>query len=444
VLREGLFADPRQKGRRTMQQILDERIALISVSASIFGGYRRATKEMIRELGGSLPDSKAVTQGSIRVFPSDSATAPATKGKVSALGTLASLGTIRRAAFRELGAKGIKALGSRSVFAIPAEARDEIGQLLDAAEIEFKEGVLKLQQTYDQQFEDHVKESPEAESILRRLKVDKADAVAKCHFTWTPFQITPLARKGQDQEKGVATVLASLGGQLFQEVADEFADILKKDGFVSGKVGQKFLRPIKAQVAKMEGLAFLDDAVPGAIAFVKAVLGMLPKEGYIEAAEFDPLQKMVNLCADVETLVDAACRTRNGVSVETILTPPVAAAPVAAAPVAAAPVVAAPVVAAPVVAAPVVAAPVVAAPVVAAPVAAAPVVAAPVAAAPVAAAPVAAAPVAAAPVVAAPVVATTGSLFPAETPRDDDAPQIPVPPQVIAPVLSRKPRQLIF
>lgn len=84
--------------------ILDEKLALVSVNIGIYAGYRRATRETIKQLGGNLPDCNAVTEGSIKVFPNEA---------------LKEFQTVRRALFRKIGAKGVKAMGSGNLLPCP-------------------------------------------------------------------------------------------------------------------------------------------------------------------------------------------------------------------------------------------------------------------------------------------------------------------------------------
>ena len=95
-----------------MQDVLNEKLTLVSINISTFSGYRRATRDHIAALGGSLPASAAITEGSIKVFPGD--------------GTKA-LQTVRRGVFRKLQAKGVKALGSQNVFAVLTDDLPGIG-----------------------------------------------------------------------------------------------------------------------------------------------------------------------------------------------------------------------------------------------------------------------------------------------------------------------------
>ena len=54
-----------------MKDVLTDKLTLISVNIATFSGYRRATRDHIKALGGSLPASAAITEGSIKVFPGE-------------------------------------------------------------------------------------------------------------------------------------------------------------------------------------------------------------------------------------------------------------------------------------------------------------------------------------------------------------------------------------
>ena len=138
-----------------------------------------------------------------------------------------------------------------------------------------------LDQDYETVFEQHVADNPEAATIIRSLKVERAAALAKCQFSHKFFKIVPIGRPG-DADEGVADIVRGLGRQLFEEVAEEMARFADNAAFTKQRVGQKSLRPIKAVVAKMRGLAFLDPAADGAIALVQDTLASLAQHGYIE------------------------------------------------------------------------------------------------------------------------------------------------------------------
>ena len=220
-----------------MQDVLNEKLTLVSINISTFSGYRRATREHIAALGGSLPASAAITEGSIKVFPCD--------------GTKA-LQTVRRGIFRKLQAKGVRALGSQNVFAVLTDDLPEIEKELADAEAEFKAEVAALDGNYDQMFESHVASNVEAETIIRSLKVDRATAIAKCRFSSDVFKIAPFLREGQSEEEGVEGIVRGLGRQLYEEFAANMDKLLKNEAFAKNqRVGQKTLRPLKAELQKM-------------------------------------------------------------------------------------------------------------------------------------------------------------------------------------------------
>lgn len=292
--------------------ILDDKLALVSVSIGTFGGYRRATRAMIAELGGSLPDCSAVTEGSIKVFPNK---------------PMKPFGTARRKVFRAIASIGIKALGSRTVFAIPKAKLPAVEKLLADAHAQHAADVAGLERQYDTLFDQHVADNPAAAAIIQGLKVPRATAIAKMHFTHNVFQISPVVREGQDPNQGVQSLVAGLARQVFEEVADAMQKVAESDPLIGKiKAGQRTLRPIKAQVTKMQGLSFLDKAIDDAIQFIGAVLATLPTEGYIEdtvtAKSFSTLQRLVELLSDPDDIFDAAGKTANGLTAAAILFPP--------------------------------------------------------------------------------------------------------------------------
>ncbi len=291
-----------------MQDVLNEKLTLVSINISTFSGYRRATRDHIAALGGSLPASAAITEGSIKVFPGD--------------GTKA-LQTVRRGVFRKLQAKGVKALGSQNVFAVLTDDLPGIEKEIADAQAEYKAERDALEANYDQMFEGHVAANPEAEAIIRSLKVERATAIAKCRFSSDVFKIAPFVREGQSEEEGVEGIVRGLGRQLYEEISSEMEKLLKNDAFAKNqRVGQKSLRPLKAAVQKMKKLSFLDPSVEGAITLITDILKALPQEGYIQGQSFITLEKLVETVSDTDTLLNAASKVKNGVPACDVLFPP--------------------------------------------------------------------------------------------------------------------------
>lgn len=299
-----------------MQEVLNDKLTLISVNISTFSGYRRATRENIASLGGSLPDSEAITEGSIKVFPCE--------------GTK-TLQTIRRGLFREVQSHGIRALGSQNVFAVLTDDLPEIEKKIEQAKAEFSAEVSALDAKYENIFESHVSANSEAEAVIRSLKIDRATAVSRCRFSTDVFKIAPFVREGESEEEGVEGIVRGLGRQLYEETSSSMDKLLKNDAFAKNqRVGQKTLRPLKAEVQKMQKLAFLDPSIEGAVKLVTDILAALPAQGYIEKQDFITLEKLVDTMADPDALFNAACKVKNGVPACDVLFPP---APVQQAPV---------------------------------------------------------------------------------------------------------------
>ncbi|MBS4019882.1 MAG: hypothetical protein KGZ68_16805 [Dechloromonas sp.] len=291
-----------------MKDVLTEKLTLIAVNISTFSGYRRATREHIAALGGNLPESAAITEGSIKVFPCD--------------GTK-SLQTIRRGVYRKLQAKGIRALGSQNVFAVRTDELDEIEKELDAAKAEFSAAKAELEDQYDEIFEKHVAANVEAEVIIRSLKVEKDVAVGKFRFGTDTFRIAPFIRAGQSEEEGVEGIVRGLGRQLFEEISSEMDKLLRSEPFEKQRVGQKSLRPLRAAQSKLGKLSFLDPAVDAAIQLISDILSALPSSGYIEGQGFVTLERLVETLSDTDALVNAASRVKNGMAAIDVLFPPV-------------------------------------------------------------------------------------------------------------------------
>lgn len=312
------------------EQILDDKLALVTVSIKCYSGYRRATRENIQEMGGSLPNSDAVTEGSIKVFPST---------------RLKSFSTIRRGVFRKIASVGVKALGSGNTFAVPRDELVKLDEILADARDEFDTELKQLESNYDQWFNEHVADNQEAAAIIRKLHIPRAVAMSRFGFSSHVFKIVPIVSQ-EAEDADVETIVQGLARQLFEEVAAEAADLLEKsDAFLKHqKAGQKTLRPIKEAVRKMRGLEFLDPLVGHGIKLLEDTLTALPQSGYIEDSAlvkpFSTLKRLLQVVSDVDDFVDAAGRVGNGIPVDQVLFQPkqVVAAPAPAAAAVAAPV----------------------------------------------------------------------------------------------------------
>ncbi len=290
--------------------ILDDKLALVTINIKCFSGYRRASRDNIKEMGGNLPNSEAVTEGSIKVFPGE---------------RLNVFSTLRRSVFRKVAAMGVKALGSGNTFAVPRDELSKLDSVLLDAEKDYHAELAVLAANYEPWFEEHVKANPEAESIIRKLQIPGPVALTRFGFSSHTFKIVPISKAGEMSD--VSTIVEGLARQLFEEVAAEAAKLLdKSDAFNKHqKAGQKTLRPIKEAALKMKGLEFLDPIITSGIKLIEDTLSALPQVGYIEdsafAKPYSTLKRLLDVLSDVDSFVDAAGRVANGIAVDNVLFP---------------------------------------------------------------------------------------------------------------------------
>jgi len=288
------------------KSILDEKLTLVSFKMSQFSGYRRATREFIARMGGKLPACKSITEGSIKIFPADG---------------LRGFNAIRRNLSRYLQSIGVQALGSSTCYAVPASELLRIEAKVSKIEAEFQAQKNLLWTNYEQVFDAHVQsqENPAAAEIIQSLKLRRDDAVSKCNILFNVFRIRAVARKDETEEESVEGITRGLTRRLYEEVALEMAKLSISDSFERLRVGQKTLGVLRAALAKMERLAFLDDSIEHAVKFGKEVLAMMPKSGFIEGQPFEVLSLYVESSADPDKILNAALSFGNGKSALDIL-----------------------------------------------------------------------------------------------------------------------------
>jgi len=286
---------------------LTEKLMVVSFRICQFSGYRHATRELIAKLGGNLPACRAITEGSIKVFPNDG---------------LKQLNTLRRRTQRFFQGLGIQVLGSSVTFAVPASDMAAVEKKVAELEQDFNQAKLDLERDYDDLFEQHVKANHEAEEIIRGLKVEKTAAINKCRFEFNLFRVHAVARAGQTEEESLEGMIRGFSRRLYEEVAEEFSKLSESDFVTRLRVGQRSLAVIKAQLAKMKRLDFLDDTVPYAVKAGDELLAMMPKTGFIEGNPFEVLAKYIEMMSDPDGVLNMASLVRKGVSLLDVLFPP--------------------------------------------------------------------------------------------------------------------------
>jgi hypothetical protein len=279
-------------------------LTLISAKIRFFSPYRRALPENIAALGGTLPSSGAVTEGSIKVFPQN---------------RLNDLGTIRRGFFRSIAKVRVKAMGSANTMMVAPSLKAEAEKVIAEYRAKFAVAFAELDMNYEAWLLEHAEAHPEAKDVIMARAYPRELAISRCRYDVRPFTIVV-------GDADIDEVLSSLAAELFEDVAQEAAKIRKNSAFSTAqRVGQRSLRPIKAILAKLQSYAFLAPVVSGAVRLVSDTLDALPRHGWIEdgpvSAHLTLLKALVSLVSEPDEFADGARLAHSGTSFLAILLP---------------------------------------------------------------------------------------------------------------------------
>jgi len=269
---------------------------------SMFSRFRALKPKDFAALGGKAPTSGAITEGSIEVFPSK---------------PLSKLSSVRNKYFREISQISIRTLGSANVSFVPDFKTDKAEAIIKDCEEEFESLRAALELSYDDLLENHADSYPEAKTTILERAYPKSSAIARCSFRVKPITIAVA-------EGDVSSMVTGLASQLFEEVAHEIRKILENDIFKAGtRVGQRSLRPIKAQLQKLRDFQFLDPSVAGSVRMIEDIFQTLPTSGYIENIGADrplaALYALLAVMAEAEEFESSAKQVANGVSSTLVL-----------------------------------------------------------------------------------------------------------------------------
>ena len=259
-----------------MNATTQKNVVMVSVSASMFGGYKRTSESDIVAAGGKIPETTILTKGGKHIFPTEK---------------LSVFGTIKKAVFRELWKVGVKSFGSGSVIAICEDDLDEVEKTLDAAKVEFEAALVHLRQNYDMWLGEYIQAQPNpaAADIIRNSALTADDACSRFGFSYDTFMPTPVGKNGS-----VESMAAKLTSQLYDEVAQAAKDAWDKTFCPNGvirTVGQKAKSPLRNCRDKLQKLSFLDPNVLGAVELIDSVLATTQQTGYIEDEPSNPCAK---------------------------------------------------------------------------------------------------------------------------------------------------------
>lgn len=266
---------------------------MVTVTASMFGGYKRTTESDITSAGGKLPETDILTKGGKHIFPTEK---------------LAIFGTIKKDLFRQLWKFGVKAFGSGSVIAICADELDAAEKLLDKAQADFNAALSDLRLNYDMWLNSYINAQPNAAAadIIRCSALTRDDACSRFGFSFDTFMPTPVGKNGS-----VESMASKLTLQLYAEVAQTAADAYEQTFYPSDSQGARYLRTVgqraKSKInacrEKLSKLAFLHPEIIGAVEIIDRVLATTQQTGWILDEPSNPAAK--RLLGLVELMKDA-------------------------------------------------------------------------------------------------------------------------------------------
>lgn len=283
------------------QQVQEKNVVMISVEASMFGGYKRTTESDITSAGGRVPDTDILTKGGKHIFPSEK---------------LSVFSNIKKNLYRELWKFGVKSFGG-SVIAISEDDLLSAEKLLDSAQADFDTALADLRLNYDTYLDAFIKKQPNAAaaSIIRDSALKADDACSRFSFSYDSFMPTPVGKNGS-----LESMAAKLTDQLYVEIAVAAQETYDKTFCPEGAdgkryirtVGQKAKRPLLACREKLKKMSFLNPNVVGAVEIIDSVLATTQSTGYIEDTPSNPAAKrllgLVTLMKDAEKFSASASK----------------------------------------------------------------------------------------------------------------------------------------
>ncbi len=265
--------------------VLDKTVCLM-LRVSLWTGRRRLRAEDLGDAAQKLPPGDLASLGSLKLCDPKK---------------LAALGAIKRAAEREcekvcvgfLGGYATEEQNLKGLIAKLAEHQ----RRFDAEAVAFAAG---LQAEIDKWTALH----PTWKSHIEKALPDAAHVRARFQFNYQAFRVG-LAAKDNPQDKandGLADATNGLSNQLFREIEVEAQNAWDTSYEGKAEVGQKALRPLKAILAKLEALSYLDPRCGPIIDQFNKVLGSLPKHGPIKDLDLSALLGLFRVVQTRDTL----------------------------------------------------------------------------------------------------------------------------------------------
>jgi len=238
-----------------MKQILDK-VAVVMLDITTWTGRKVLSKADRERLGVSAPD-EIVSIGHKRIIDPKA---------------IAVFGTLKKRAERACGKRGVRFLGG---YAVPIS---EVPKLLTE--------LAEIKREYEQERE-HLNDR--IGSLTAKWADEHAEwrdilgGSAGAHnlrFSYHSVMVAPV-----EGDNMTAEAAGQLGNRLFQEVARDIRAFWDKSLKGRETVTQKALRPLRAVMEKIEGMAFVDPRAVPLADYIKSVLDSMPKAGPLDQSE---------------------------------------------------------------------------------------------------------------------------------------------------------------
>lgn len=232
-------------------------VVLVNLDFHIFTGRRKLREEDIEAT--KLPPEELASLGSKKTIdPKD----------------LAPFSRVKRNCERLLDKHGVRFLGG---WAVPTAKIDRIARLLGKYKDEFYTERKRFIAEYDELVDKWILKHTEFEASIRKAVVPADHVESRLQ---AGFQVAKVGPSGEEKlDTGIIEATEGLAGKLFQDIADQAADLWEKSIKGRSQITWKTLRPLRTMIEKLDGLTFLDARVTPVSSWIKRTLKALPEQG---------------------------------------------------------------------------------------------------------------------------------------------------------------------
>ena len=203
--------------------------------------------------------------------------------------------SLKKRAERACETVGVRFLGG---YAVPSDKLDGLLGELRAIEAEAAEEKRQFLIRYDSVIQQWIAENDEWREIILRAVEPASHVSRQIRFGHQAFRIGAAGDEGAESNEGLEEEISGLGDRLIYEISRDANRLWEVSLQGRDKVTQKALRPLRAILAKLQGLVFLDTRIRPMIRRIEAGLAALPKSGNIEGQDLNLLAGLVLQLAD--------------------------------------------------------------------------------------------------------------------------------------------------